>query len=77
MVIIASNLTLTPVIILTAILTNVFFPMTHADPPEHQFDAIAIAAQVASKVAAEHSVEPTTSPFTDREEFAVALEKNG
>lgn len=75
MVIPASNLTSTPGVILTAIPPNVFFPITHADPPEDQFDAIAIAAQVASEVAAEHSVEPTTSPSTDREEFAAALEK--
>ena len=47
----ASNLTSTPGIILTAIPPNVFFPITHVDPLEHQFDVIAIAAQVASEVA--------------------------
>ena len=63
MVIPASNLTSTPGVILTAIPLYVFFPITHADPPEDQFDAIAIAAEVASEVIAEHSVEPTTSSF--------------
>ena len=76
MVIPASNLTSTPGVILTAIPPNIFFPITHANPPEHQFVAIAIAAQVASEVATEHYVEPTTSLTTDRGEFTAALEKN-